>query len=439
MSINAKFKFDSAGQGLFYYGDMDFYLPNENSKKPFSIVYDCGTSTQIRGAKSHLSDLVAQYKTRSRTERIDLLAISHFDYDHISHIPELLQNHKPVTVMIPHLAKELRAVLLAQSVFKSSSEDFDNSNEGIFQYEGLFGIFQNPVSYFAERGAEQIIGIMGDDDNNSDEPNKPLTDFNPKDNKNFDIERLYLRYVGGGFTHQDEEGQPSLYTIYSGAPAYRVCTNMNSWLFRPLNVQERLPQSFYGDVRSLIGQFEDSWWELLKDHSRIKQLVQIYDRYIGKRRRNSHSLILRHYPEQRGFSYSDDMRHFRKRCYHCIECFEMCERNCGCDNTATVLLGDLELDGKAQECLERNNFLERKTCTVLIPHHGADSDDLLWLDSKLHSQCDCASLVVSYGTGNRYDHPKFIYDGTISRLRNQVAYANEGRHYKYYIKVRGEN
>jgi hypothetical protein len=208
-------------------------------------------------------------------------------------------------------------------------------------------------------------------------------------------------------------------------------------MFRPLNIQEQLPPSFYDEVSALIAKFDNSWWEMLKEYSCIKMLIEIYCRYIGKRRSNSHSLLLRHYPEQCGFSYLDDRSPplFKKHCFRCCDYFDMCGKQSNYANTSTVLFGDLELDGKAQDVLMRNNFIDWKVGTALIPHHGADSDDLLWLDEQLRNYSNYAIMVVSYGNGNRYGHPKFLYDGTIAKLNNPVAFANDEKSYKYFIEV----
>ena len=94
-----------------------------------------------------------------------------------------------------------------------------------------------------------------------------------------------------------------------------------------------------------------------------------------------------------------------------MECFEFCNRPGRCDNTAIVLYGDLELDGKAWAVLEKQRFLDHKSSIVLIPHHGANSDNLMWLDEKGRCKGGCAVFVVSYGINNRYKHPCFIYGG----------------------------
>ena len=238
MDIHADFTFDCAGQGLFYHGKI--YCDNMS----FTVVYDCGTSNGIKGAKQNLSDLVDRYhRSESKSnQHIGLLAISHFDFDHVSHIPELLRNCKVDTVILPHIADELRLVFLAKAIFDAHGEDSSEFTE----QQGLNGVivelFRNPVRYFTEMGATQIVGIQGDDeDDNNDLPRdeKPILPFEPHENKNDNTEYV-LRYVGGGRWVQQENNQFTHYVVYSGCPAYRLEMKRNSWLFRSINVQEKL-------------------------------------------------------------------------------------------------------------------------------------------------------------------------------------------------------
>lgn len=161
-------------------------------------------------------------------------------------------------------------------------------------------------------------------------------------------------------------------------------------------------------------------------------LKTIYDSYIGKRHRNSHSLLIRHEPERNSLFF--DKKQFACDCHwtNCIDCIE-CVRGirrfyhyCRCHHTATLLLGDVELDGNALSILRRAQFIDYKLGITLIPHHGADSEDIRWLDNEICSHKNCDSiLAISYGNGNKYGHPKFLYDGTIADLHSRLIFVNE--------------
>jgi hypothetical protein len=216
---------------------------------------------------------------------------------------------------------------------------------------------------------------------------------------------------------------------------FRIETHINSWLFRPLMVAKRLPPEFYEAVDYLISKYNYSWWCMLNNRPVITALTALYDRFIGKQSRNSHSLLLRHYPEQKGISISSKIHCVNGQCSYGVKGLTTCPLQCGYSSTATVLLGDLKLSKKAKTVINKNKFIEDNTGTILIPHHGADSSDLIWLDDKLDKTNDLSSMVVSYGTKNIYRHPKFMRDGTINMVKNPIILVNENLPYKYRIIV----
>jgi len=411
VGLNASFTFDRAGQGLFYYGQID------GEAQSFSIVYDCGTLRNIKGAYSNLSDVIRNsFANKIDTRQpIGLLAISHFDTDHISHIPELLKIATVDTVMIPHVAKEIRAVLFAKFVSEAheSNErggDWDNLRDFAL-------LFSDPAMYFSEMGrARQVIGIRGSDDvDDGDNTEGPPQIF----------------YVEGG-QHSGGESIPN-YFVHSGSPLFCSRIDKIEWLFRPLNVQEALPPSFYQEVRDLLSGHGDDWRSLLSDMKLIKSLRDIHDRYIGgEKHRNAHSLLLRHKP-------ANYARLYTKRCDYdklkCFECCNACYKRNYYVRTATVLLGDLVINDKAKKALAKHRFLSDGVGVALIPHHGAVSGDLAWLDKKLKNNGYCAALAVSYGTKNIYGHPRFIRDGTMAKISSPVVFVNENSDFCYRIRV----
>jgi glyoxylase-like metal-dependent hydrolase (beta-lactamase superfamily II) len=226
MSIRAEFTFDRAGQGLFYHGNINFSV--NRKRRTFTMVYDCGTLS----GKKNLSNLVDRYHEHmENNSRIGLLAISHFDYDHVSHIPELLSRCRVDAVMLPHIAEELRLVLLAKSIFDSrGGGDGDEINQQEGLNENLVFLFQNPVEYFTER-ANHIIEIHGDNDDFNDNysEDKPYEEFKPHENDKDNLEPLSLQYIGGGGQVRHEEKQLlQRCDRYCGSPVFRVETNKNS-------------------------------------------------------------------------------------------------------------------------------------------------------------------------------------------------------------------
>ena len=80
--------FHPVGQGAFYSEHHD----------NFTVVYDCGATS-----KKLASKVVAQ--SFKQNDVIDILFISHFDYDHVSNISQLIKLTKIKTVVLPLLHK----------------------------------------------------------------------------------------------------------------------------------------------------------------------------------------------------------------------------------------------------------------------------------------------------------------------------------------------
>ena len=88
--ISLEFSFHNVGQGLFYSG-----LLND-----FCFVYDCGS---YQTTSANLQSVVSKFVNARNSRIINLLIISHFDYDHISGLNQLLASCTPQYVVVPYL------------------------------------------------------------------------------------------------------------------------------------------------------------------------------------------------------------------------------------------------------------------------------------------------------------------------------------------------
>ncbi|MDR0220609.1 MAG: hypothetical protein LBI54_04285 [Lachnospiraceae bacterium] len=330
------------------------------------------------------------------------------------------------TVMLPHLAEELRLIYFAKILHRRYASN--NIYENLQDIESLF---RDPESYFSEHGARQIITIQGDDDNMPSEHERGNNLNEPEFSQ--DENGRSLQYVGGGELISGRRIDGHVLAVYRGCPTFRVAVDQVTWLFKPLNVQEKLPDQFYDEVREMLGKHNNDWSAILSDISYKSPIKKLYDNYIGEHRRNSHSLLLRHEPEQ--YSRLCEMNHFYCNFCKCIQRYDNCwhecmNRCCFTNNSAaTVLLGDLKLCKKALSVLERESYINNQDSIVLLPHHGASSGDTMQIDKM----CDRAVLAVSYGENYKYRHPKFIYDDKIARITNRVAFVNENQDFSYHI------
>jgi hypothetical protein len=135
--------FAPVGQGAFY-----FERHNLFSGQTFTMVYDCGalyvSSSKKRVISSFLKD-----------EIIDVLFISHFDYDHISLIPHLVEEVRAIkVVVIPFLSKSEKGILL--SFYKVLGEEYALVANFIENLTGIFGSDSIIVEILPEEGEGEI-------------------------------------------------------------------------------------------------------------------------------------------------------------------------------------------------------------------------------------------------------------------------------------------
>ena len=138
------------GQGAFYSERHMFHNININ------IVYDCGTEYKNRN-NTDIKNVVRQ--SFSEDDVIDILFISHFDFDHISLIDTLRKTVKRIKrVVIPLLQEEEKVFLY--NVYKALGEDdlaqlVNKPNE--FFGEGTHIITIDPSSGEENRGGDPIV------------------------------------------------------------------------------------------------------------------------------------------------------------------------------------------------------------------------------------------------------------------------------------------
>jgi len=163
--------FHHVGQGLFASGALSY----EFSSRNFNWVFDCGSMA----AKRDLLPQVSRYKDFVlRDGYLDLLCISHFDYDHVSGLSELLTNTHIDKIVIPYYTPLTRLVLGARL------PGYININ-----YQEYYDFLSNPIAFILERAlsVKQIYVVYdhetqsGKKDNDS--PSANLADRDIDDNK----------------------------------------------------------------------------------------------------------------------------------------------------------------------------------------------------------------------------------------------------------------
>jgi len=409
MNLYARFRFNKAGQGCFYTGDIEL------KGKHFLFAYDCGV--EKKSSKKYLNSEIDGFKQKINRNgnRLDLLIISHFDYDHVSGVKKLLEGIKCDNVIIPYITPTQRLSLYA------GSDDFDATDDTTFNYDEFL---KNPIGFFSDLGVNMIsvIGGEGDNTNNNlftDEP--PPTDSPQRgmlDKLSLEFGNIQEWEISEKIKNEFEESFSETKSKKTNARMYYYShfgyiRLFHYWWFKFFCVKqdENKVEEFQREAKRIFniktaGISQADIFLIFKG-GRTKALKDLYKKYFSDS--NFTSLMLYHAPIKEFnhcffgsnispyyFLHSFD-RNFR---YHY---FPFHQTACG-----TLLTGDIQL----QNTPGKNFFDEieshfksqfEKTLVFQVPHHGSNDDwnpevvDLLnnWL----------TYYVINFGLGNTYKHP----------------------------------
>jgi len=339
--------FYPVGQGAFYSEKHKVEQGYSEKHKSFNIVYDCGTDWS--GRKKKKFDTIVR-QAFSKDETIDILFISHFDYDHISKISLLRESVKEIKrVIMPLLHKNER--ILLKNFYRGLG--FDDT-----------GIFDNPNKFFKE--GTRVFYIK---------PYDGPTDNNDKINLSKDID--YPQEINSG----------SKFTLYN-----------SDWIFIPYNfkfdkneksLKEKLQQNDFNISKM---QNDPDYILNLIESGNIetrKKIRQIYNELEG--RINVNSMFLYSGPEH-GNTYS------------------RINNNRGLDPCylpGCIYTGDGDLNKVEIYDVFKDYF--KNVGTIQVPHHGAENsfntDFLKDSDKKCRSNNKTRIYPISFGKENPYNHP----------------------------------
>ena len=374
--MRAECQFAKAGQGLFYNG----ILVSQKGHS-FTFVYDCGTSD----ANSVLSSSVSEYKNLMG-KQLDLLAISHFHDDHISHIPRLIEGVELKTVVIPFIRPEVRLLLAS-------------NKEGIENDEEMINFYSNPVEYFVMHGAENVISVQYDSDNNFFE-NEQQGNFVDNDNNPNKIHMM------GKLTPL--EGKNAKISKCIGA--FSIKAIIYNWEFKFINLYyDKIQDDFLIKISELLKAHSNNFSNILRNKTHIKQLRKIYKESFSKGL-NETSLIMLSKPINKGQVIKDVYSYMLYNDAECRGCKES-----KCYQGSTLLTGDISI---TSELIDRCSmyFHKEHICIpsiLQLPHHGAEITHSTLLERLcrkiFYRSCYHFSLVASYGIRNKYGHPKISF------------------------------
>lgn len=358
--------FHPIGQGAFY----------SERHESFNVVYDCGAMPLSKYAK----DVVKNAFTVE--EDIDVLFISHFDYDHVSAIATLIKSVRSIKrVVLPLLDEQHKNVLI-------------NINRALSQ--NIIKLIGNPESFFGRD--TEIIYIKAAND--------------PKEERLEEINNRLYDFRELSHLKDDISGRIE---IDSGAKlnfggSFR-------WVFVPYNyrninrstqlVHELKKAKF--DVDKL--QYDPLYTlkEVTTTSSR-KELRKAYSRVDGNV--NENSMLLYSGPE-----YQNPEEHW------CI-CDEFEDDLCwphywGC-RAGCIYTGDCDLN-KIQLDVVYSQF-NGSIGVIQIPHHGSKHSFSI---KSLHEFWPSIICPISFGSKNNYGHPAAEVINKLSMHGNSPIMVNE--------------
>lgn len=398
------FSFFKAGQGAFYGGRI---CSHENNKI-YTIVYDCGTSPFISGNSQSLNQEIDLFKNSPSlypcSDEIDLLFISHLDYDHVSGLKRILKEFKVKNIILPYLEIQQRQFFLVSINSDNSTDDL-----GIDDYTSFVETPHDFIKESSENNEIQLYFVRSD--------GKSEIQYQNYDNENPSLD-LYPR---GTINTQTEElnNEPNVF-VYENNLQFFI---QRKWEFT--TYVKSVNRSAVSELENCLkGEFnkkpnEDLTPDDLKSivTTKRKEAHKCYTNCIGEI--NSHGLILLHGPIRfdhlDGITCSDcELNHFRSSFRYQDDCYDY--HHLGNNNPVmmgTLLFGDTSINPDNNPVTFPDAFKNKLVYVhvVQVPHHGShknwdfDKFKELKIGDAMVRIGKTFTPVCNFGFGNKYGHP----------------------------------
>ncbi|WP_318432260.1 ComEC/Rec2 family competence protein [Photobacterium leiognathi] len=356
MKADIKRIFHTVGQGAFY----------SESHEGFNVVYDCGNWKNSRVSTDIVKNAFA------KGEVIDILYISHFDYDHVNKIRVLANNCIIKKVIMPLL-----------------SDDEKNIITNIYRMLrfNVLNLINKPEIFFGPR--TKIIKVRPAGENHVDRKEEP--------------EFINVEDLNSGF-------------VDSGTIIKLSLTKYN-WLFIPYNYENAkrrtelentlVAEGFsHADIYKMKNDPLFTLHEIIKDVSLSKNkggkvFSKIYSSLSGGINQNSmllfsgvndNELKIKQYINYELRNPKKFERNFLYRN------FNLTRKGKNIGKVSCIYTGDADLN-----LIDLDAIFGSYTCllgTIQLPHHGAKSNFDFSLLTNVHY-----FLPVSVGLNNTYLHP----------------------------------
>ena len=342
--------FYPVGQGGFY--------TEHHHDDDFKIVYDCGEWKRSNKAK-----LIVQ-SAFLKDDVIDVLFISHLDYDHISLIPTLMNSVKNIRVVVMPLLEDKEKNLLI------------NLNRMLSK--SILRIIKNPKAFFGPNTT--IVYVSSDTEIDTDEGS---------------LRTNSLRELAdsGIRSHIIQNNYPLVY-------------NRNSrWIFLPHNFKYQSRNS------DLISKLNSNGFDINKlkndpnytvttlgttiDKNKLKKIYESLDGNI-----NQNSMLLYSGPSHLSKNAECSCRFIGNN----FTFSDSSLRSPGC-----IYTGDTDLNKIYKEQLAYSSYKDY-VGVIQIPHHGSSHN----FNIDFFEYFEPILCPVSFGTSNTYGHPVKSLINTLS-------------------------
>jgi|GEM_PF-4382335 len=381
-SINAEWRFNGVGQGLFYTGII-VKKGSDNKLSKFITVYDCGTLNKGDILSNEIDVFVKSLPDSQK--KIDLLTISHFDKDHINGLPKLLKKFKTVdTVVIPYLSTYQKAVYISTIDSSSPPE--------------IFELYRDPIEFFVNRKVKNIVVIMGSDE-----------DKNIRD----------AIHVQGTITYEElqtERGRQT--TIMYAHNQISLKSTDFKWNFHFFNKGsfESINPNTLNELKKIVD--SSSIGDIFFDRVKLNEIKKLY-KMIDEI--NDTSVVLFHHPVNEGIMIPSNSIWWYLWCLSCN----------------TILTGDLNCNKYKDEV---SNWLKTllPSCDnlchaiVSVPHHGSQENWHEWLTNYFKKSI----FVIPYGIANQFGHPAFKVKMDICENGHIPVEATQRQGFAYSISLK---
>lgn len=411
-TLHSKFTFFKAGQGAFYGGQIFSSATNQI----WNFVYDCGTSPWIKGHTRSLNKEIERFGEGhiAPASQIDILFISHLDYDHVSGVIALLNKYPAKRIVLPYFPEDQRCFALVSFL----ESDDDGGGDGAMSLDDYRSFIGNPYTFLNERFRNAEIFIVLPDDQGGE----------------------YLGYNND--TPSDDGISPSGTLVPAPAELSGLTTSPRYKFYRnnlQFFVQKRwefttyvkdIPSASFNGLKGCLNKKLDKEENADLGTDVIQQLLvkdrnaahACYKKYLSDV--NAHGLVLLHGPvnleQAQGRSFVESDIHRVDRTFRVEEDWFMYPKGFNERRfVGTLLMGDTSINPQNNPVTFPPQFIAKcqNVLVFQVPHHGSNKNWELsayrgmFQNIWYHPVFD----ICNFGYGNTYGHPSHEVINDLSR------------------------